>query len=70
MNTSNYNKVQTTKTITLGDVKVEVNKFNKIGTKRHFWTPELNGQRITRTMFSNLGQAEKFTKAWLNQNYA
>ena len=55
--------VETLKVVT-GDntVNVVIEKFRKEGTKREFFTPSIDGKRITRTMFARLYEAESFAK--------
>lgn len=46
-----------------GDV-VEVYKYVKDGTKRVFFTPELNGKRLSKTMYARLGSCERDVFNW------
>jgi len=61
-----FNKVATIETLTVvhngNAVKVEIEKFRKEGTKREFFTPSIDGKRLTRTMFCRLYEAENFAK--------
>ena len=64
-----FKKIQTVSNITnpkTGE-SVQVIKFQKTGTKREFFTCEVNGKRLVSTMFARLYDAEKLAKVYLNR---
>lgn len=56
-------KIKSSKT----DEVVEIYKFRKEGTKREFFVPEVNGKRITTTLWNRLYDAENLAKKYLNR---
>lgn len=47
---------------------VKIFKVQKVGTKRTFFALENEkGQRICKTMFARLGEAERVTRNYLNR---
>lgn len=47
-------------------IKVNINKYSKTGTKQVFFTPEYNGKRLTRTMFSRKYDAVSLAKSFIS----
>ncbi|MDL5044648.1 hypothetical protein QQ054_01115 [Oscillatoria amoena NRMC-F 0135] len=58
------NPVVTVKSKYVPDV-IRIYKYKKDGTKRFFFNPELNGKRLTNTMFVRLWEAEDVSKKTL-----
>jgi hypothetical protein len=52
-------------------IKVEINKYVKVGTKRTFWAASCDGKRVSKTMFLKLydceSDARNFIKWLANQ---
>ncbi|MFT5724164.1 MAG: hypothetical protein ACI9JN_001281 [Bacteroidia bacterium] len=48
--------------------RVEIVKFQKEGTKMVFFTPEVNGMRLVRTMFARKSGAVDIAKQYLSRN--
>lgn len=49
-----FEKITTVETITNKErtIKVQIEKFMKVGTKRIFFAPTFEGKRITQTMYA------------------
>lgn len=60
-----YKKISTSIILESSIGNVEINKFRKTGTNRIFWTPEIEGKRITKTMFARMSQAKKVGKQYI-----
>ncbi len=46
-------------------VPVEIFKVVKDGTKREFFSPEINGKRFTKTMFARMSEAERISASFV-----
>lgn len=67
---STFTKLNTVKNIVNYKTNevVTISKFQKDGTKRTFFVPEVNGKRINSTLFAKLSNAEQLAKLYLNRN--
>lgn len=62
---SKFIRLKVSSKICKDDIKVDVVKYQKNGTKRTFWTPEIDSKRITKTMFSSLWEAENTARKFI-----
>ena len=49
-------------------IKVQICKFQKTGTKRTFFTPEVDGKRINTTMFARKYSAVSLAKLYISNH--
>lgn len=64
---SRFVKISTSEILANADksVKVKLVKFRKKGTQRIFFTPEVDGKRLTSTMFARLTGARNIGRQYL-----
>ena len=67
-NIMTYQILNTVENITKNGVTISIVKVAKTGTKKVFFTPEIEGKRITTTLFAKLYDAKDLAKKYLKQN--
>lgn len=64
-----YQTLNTVEKITKNNLTINIVKISKVGTKKVFFTPEIDGKRLTTTLFARLYDAKDLAKKHL-KNYA
>lgn len=64
-----YQNLNTVENITKNGLTISIVKVAKTGTKKVFFTPEIEGKRLTTTLFARLYDAKDLAKKHL-KNYA
>lgn len=60
-----FNKIGTSEIIKKNGIEIHIQKFQKEGTGRIFFTPTINGNAIVRTMFARLYDARNLSMKYL-----
>lgn len=63
-----YQTLNTVEKISKEGLTVSIVKVSKIGTKKVFFTPEIEGKRLTATLFARLYDARDLAKRFIKQN--
>lgn len=63
-----YQNLNIVEKITKNNTTIHIVKISKVGTKKVFFTPEIEGKRLTTTLFARLYDARDLAKQFLKQN--
>lgn len=67
-NIMTYKTLNTVEKITKNSLTISIIKISKVGTNKVFFTPEIEGKRLTTTLFARLYDARDLAKKFLKQN--